>query len=89
MNAIPQLLGTLTIGQAPRADITPILRAVLPEGTQLMQAGVLDGLSKEQIAADYAPIPDVIAIARQYEAYLKGGGKKETRGAHGPLTKEI
>jgi protein AroM len=57
MNAIPQLLGTLTIGQAPRADITPILRAVLPEGTQLMQAGVLDGLSKEQIAADYAPVP--------------------------------
>ncbi|OWT73770.1 MULTISPECIES: AroM family protein [unclassified Achromobacter] len=48
-------LGTLTIGQAPRADITPILRAALPEGVECVHLGVLDGLSREEIAARYAP----------------------------------
>jgi protein AroM len=49
------LLGTLTIGQAPRPDITPILDAVLPSGTRVIHAGVLDGLSRDQIDARYAP----------------------------------
>ncbi|MFC4273914.1 AroM family protein [Achromobacter aloeverae] len=48
-------LGTLTIGQAPRADITPILAAALPEGVDCLHLGVLDGLSREDIAARYAP----------------------------------
>lgn len=51
------LLGTVTIGQAPRADITPILQAALPPGTRQRHAGVLDGLSREQIAQRYAPRP--------------------------------
>jgi len=53
----PALLGTLTIGQAPRADITPILDAALPPGTQAIHAGVLDGLSREEIAQRYAVRP--------------------------------
>lgn len=48
-------LGTLTIGQAPRADITPILLTALPEGVDCVQTGVLDGLSRDDIAARYAP----------------------------------
>lgn len=48
-------LGTLTIGQAPRADITPILDAVLPAEVPRLHAGVLDGLSKAEIARDFAP----------------------------------
>lgn len=51
------LLGTLTIGQAPRADITPILAAHLPERVQCLHAGVLDGFSKEEIATRFAPQP--------------------------------
>jgi protein AroM len=51
------LLGTLTIGQAPRPDITPILDAVLPAGARTIHAGVLDGLSREQIDARYSPRP--------------------------------
>lgn len=47
-------LGTLTIGQAPRADITPILDAVLGPELQRQHAGVLDGLSREEIAQDFA-----------------------------------
>lgn len=52
---IAPLLGTLTIGQAPRPDISPILQAALPSGTRVIHAGVLDGLGQEEIAARYAP----------------------------------
>lgn len=48
-------LGTLTIGQAPRADITPILDLVLPAEVPRLHAGVLDGLSEVEIARDFAP----------------------------------
>lgn len=51
------LLGTITIGQAPRADITPILQAALPAGVRTMHVGVLDGLSAQDIAARYGPRP--------------------------------
>jgi len=50
-----QRLGTLTIGQAPRADITPILLAALPPAVQCVQLGVLDGLSRDEITARYRP----------------------------------
>lgn len=50
-------LGTLTIGQAPRVDITPILDAVLGPELPRLHAGVLDGLSREEIIRDFAPAP--------------------------------
>ncbi len=50
-------LGTLTIGQAPRADITPILDAVLGSELPRLHAGVLDGLSRAEIDRDFAPQP--------------------------------
>jgi protein AroM len=50
-------LGTLTIGQAPRADITPILDAVLGSELPRQHAGVLDGLSREEIDRGFAPEP--------------------------------
>ncbi len=49
------MLGTLTIGQAPRADITPILAQHLPTGIDILHAGVLDGLSPVEIAQRFAP----------------------------------
>jgi len=48
-------LGTLTIGQAPRADITPILDAVLGSELPRLHAGVLDELSRDEIDRDFAP----------------------------------
>ncbi|OZI19708.1 hypothetical protein CAL26_19175 [Bordetella genomosp. 9] len=51
------LLGTITIGQAPRADITPILQAALPAGVRARHVGVLDGVSASDIASRYAPRP--------------------------------
>ncbi len=46
--ALP-LVGTLTIGQAPRPDVTPIIAAQLPRGTVCVHDGVLDGLSAGEI----------------------------------------
>ncbi len=50
-------LGTLTIGQAPRADITPILDAVLTDDLPRVHAGILDGLSRGEIEEDFAAVP--------------------------------
>ena len=47
-------LGTLTIGQAPRADITPILDDVLDARLSRRHAGVLDGLSRAEIERGFA-----------------------------------
>jgi protein AroM len=43
------LVGTLTIGQAPRPDVAPIIEAHLPRGTRCLHAGVLDGLRRDEI----------------------------------------
>jgi protein AroM len=48
------ILGTLTIGQAPRPDLTPILDQHLPLAVECMHRGLLDGLSREAIAGAYA-----------------------------------
>jgi protein AroM len=55
MRSPPAILGTLTIGQAPRPDIGPILEAALPPGARVIHAGVLDGLGRAEIDARYAP----------------------------------
>jgi protein AroM len=46
-------LATLTIGQAPRADVAPILRKHLPGGVALIERGLLDGLSHDEIRSRY------------------------------------
>lgn len=55
---------TLTIGQAPRSDILPLLSGWLPQD-RVSHYGLLDGLSVEQIAARYAPRPgDKVLVSR-------------------------
>jgi protein AroM len=46
-------LGTLTIGQAPRADVIPIIDRHVPAAVRRIHRGVLDGLSGAEIAARY------------------------------------
>jgi protein AroM len=52
------MLGTITIGQAPRADITPILDAALRPNLVRRHVGLLDGLTRPEIAARYGRRPD-------------------------------
>ena len=50
-----RILGTLTIGQAPRPDIVPIIDRHMPAAIRRVHRGVLDGLSHSEIAARYRP----------------------------------
>ncbi|MBR8742119.1 AroM family protein [Nocardiopsis sp. MG754419] len=47
-------LGVITIGQAPRPDLTPEIIALAPDAT-VVERGVLDGLTRAEIEA--RPIP--------------------------------
>jgi protein AroM len=49
------VLGTLTIGQAPRPDDTPIIDQHVPAAVRRVHRGVLDGLSRADIDARYGP----------------------------------
>ena len=60
MNA--RTLGTLTIGQAPRQDVVPIIERHVPAKTRLVHRGVLDGLSRGEIAERYEADPDEAAL---------------------------
>src|SRR6516162_2556701 len=48
------ILGTLTIAQAPRPDVTPILDRYVPTSVKRIHRGLLDDLSRDEIARAYA-----------------------------------
>lgn len=43
-------IGVITIGQAPRDDVVPEMEKLLGAGVRVVQAGALDGLTREAIA---------------------------------------
>ena len=55
-------LGAITVGQAPRQDLAPLLQAVAPADGRVIEVGVLDGLSRAEIERDYAPEPGEPAL---------------------------
>lgn len=74
------LLGTLTIGQAPRADITPILAAHLPAGVQCIHRGVLDGLDRDTIARRFPVLPgEAVLTTRLLDGSAVILGKRAVR----------
>ena len=63
-------VGAITIGQAPRTDVTKDILPLLGEEVELIQAGGLDGLTREEIQA-FAPGPDdYVLISRLQDAAL-------------------
>ncbi len=67
---------TLTIGQAPRSDIMPLLMAHLP-AKSVTHVGLLDGMSTEQIEQRYAPAEgDAVLVSRLLD------GSQVTMAAH-------
>src|SRR5260370_1243167 len=50
-----RVLGTLTIGQAPRPDVVPIIDRHVAADVRRIHRGVLDGLTHAEIAARYRP----------------------------------
>ena len=43
-------VGLITVGQSPRSDVVPDMAAILGGDVEILEAGALDGLSREQIA---------------------------------------
>lgn len=62
-------LGLVTIGQAPRADLSEDLHALLPAEAEVTEHGALDGLTGAEIAA-LAPRPGESALTSR----LRDGG---------------
>jgi protein AroM len=52
-----KVLGTLTIGQAPRPDVTPIIDRHVPADLRRIHRGVLDGLADAEIDARFIARP--------------------------------
>ena len=57
-------LGLITIGQSPRVDVTPDLEPIFGPDIQLCQAGALDGMTAQEIAAFAPEDGDYVLISR-------------------------
>lgn len=62
-------IGLLTIGQTPRTDITSEIAPYLPHGVELIEVGVLDEFTTEEVSRKFQPGPtDVIYITRMRDS---------------------
>lgn len=67
-------VGAITIGQSPRRDITDEISPLLGPGLRIIEAGALDGLSNDEIAA-MAPADDdhtLVTVLRDGREVLLG-----------------
>jgi protein AroM len=82
-----RVLGTLTIGQAPRPDIVPILNRYVLRSVRRIHCGVLDGLSRAEIDEAYCATPgEPILVTRLADgSSVRLSGAKVERGAQEKL----
>jgi protein AroM len=59
-----KMIGTVTIGQSPRTDVTPEIASILGADVEIREAGALDGLSKEAIAKLAPEKGDYVLVTR-------------------------
>lgn len=57
-------MGLVTIGQTPRADITPELKKILGRDIQIVEKGALDGLSLEEVKDLYPKPREEVLVTR-------------------------
>ena len=57
-------VGLITVGQSPRSDVVPDMAAILGGDVEILEAGALDGLSREQIAPLAPEGDDEIIVTR-------------------------
>ncbi|MCI8293611.1 MAG: AroM family protein [Hespellia sp.] len=60
-------IGAVTIGQSPRVDVTPDIMPIFGEEVELLQAGALDGLTKEEIKAMAPKESDYVLVSRMQD----------------------
>ena len=64
-------IGAITIGQAPRVDVTADILRIFDDSLELVQAGGLDGLTKEEIVMALDAIQTPLSL---YEPVFSEGG---------------
>jgi protein AroM len=83
------VLGTLTIGQAPRPDVVPIIDRYIPADVRRIHIGVLDGQSRGEIDRRYRPEPEEPVLVTRLQdgtevelsrRRMKGGVQQALRG---------
>ncbi|WP_246597249.1 AroM family protein [Faecalicatena faecalis] len=57
-------IGAVTIGQSPRVDVTPDILPIFGEKAELIQAGALDGLTREEITQMAPAKDDYVLVSR-------------------------
>jgi protein AroM len=57
-------VGLITVGQSPRSDVVPDMAAILGGDVEIVEAGALDGLDRERIAALAPEGDDEILVTR-------------------------
>ena len=57
-------IGAVTIGQSPRVDVTKDIMGIFGSSVELIQAGGLDGLTKEEIKAFAPEKDDYVLVSR-------------------------
>jgi len=57
-------IGLITVGQSPRSDVVPDMAAILGAGVEIVEAGALDGLTREQMAPLAPEGDDEIIVTR-------------------------
>ncbi|MER3399353.1 MAG: AroM protein [Chloroflexota bacterium] len=61
-----RIIGTLTIGQSPRDDVVPALKAALHRPVEVLERGALDSLDMDAIAA-LAPDPGEVGLVSRLQ----------------------
>lgn len=59
-----KVIGAVTIGQSPRVDLVPELLTILGPNVEIKEAGALDGLSRDEIAAFAPQDKDYVLVTR-------------------------
>jgi protein AroM len=57
-------IGLITVGQAPRSDVVPDMAAILGGDVDILEAGALDGLTRDEIARLAPEGDDEILVTR-------------------------
>lgn len=80
MTASRLVVGLVTIGQSPRADVVPDMAEIIGPGVEIREAGALDGLSRAEIAAFAPGAGDEILVTRLADASPVFVGKQRIVG---------
>lgn len=57
-------VGAITVGQSPRVDVTKDILPILGDGITLLQAGALDGMSREELKFIEPEEGDYVLVSR-------------------------